>query len=394
MLSKTIIDKMLNNLSIGSININYWDTETKKYGKGKAYTTIKIKNPSVIKDIIRRRDLGFAEAYINGLIEVPDGELIDFIKLIDQNSQIINQAYTKRPKYKYNRNVKSHQQQQIQSHYDLGNDFYKLWLDANLTYSCGYFKTPKDSIDKAQQQKVDYILRKLQLSPGHELLDIGCGWGHLIIRAAKLYKVKGLGITLSAEQYKYARALAKKQGVDDLAKFKVINYQDLAQLHKKFDRVVSVGMFEHVGIGNHRQYFETVNRLLKPQGVSVLHSITQQTEVNTALFIDKYIFPGGYIPSLRETISLMPEFGLRIVDVENLRMHYALTLRHWLTRFDKHIPEITKMYNHKFIRMWRLYLAGSISSFENSTNDLSQIIFTKGINNNLPLTRDYLYKKS
>jgi len=394
MISKTVFDQALKRLQVGAIEVDYWGEQKKTYGHGKAYTTLKINDPKVLSEILRRSDLGFGEAYMDGRVEVPDKELVKLIKITNDNAAIINSSFGKRMNYRYQTNAKKHQKRQIQSHYDLGNDFYKLWLDDTMTYTCAYYKTPKDSLEQAQRQKIDHVLRKLQLKKGQEFVDIGCGWGHLVVRAAKLYGAKGLGVTLSREQYEFAKKLAKSQGVAHLAKFENINYQDLLKSKKTYDRVISVGILEHVGAGNHRQYFDVVNALLNPGGVSVLHSITQQIEDKMPAWIDKYVFPGGYIPSLREIIWLLPEYGFRTIDVENLRPHYALTLREWLNRFEKHLPEISEMYDEKFVRMWRLYLAGSISAFEDGGNDLSQIVFTKGIVKDLPLTREFLYKSS
>jgi len=392
MISRTIFEQALNRLPIGALTVDYMGEETKTYGKGKVYATLKINDMSALKDIIRRRDLGFAEAYMDHRLDVEDNQLIDFVKLYDENEPYVNNLFGKHINYHNQSNLRRNQKKQIQSHYDLGNDFYKLWLDKSMTYTCAYFNDKQDSLEQAQQQKISHVLKKLQLQKGQEFVDIGCGWGYLVVYAAKKYGAKGLGVTLSKEQYDFAKALAKKEGVEKLASFKNINYQDLLESKKQYDRVVSVGVFEHVGQSNHRQYFNVVNKLLKPGGVSVLHSITQQTETKLPAFIDKYIFPGGYIPSLRETVYLMPEYGFRVVDIENLRPHYALTLREWLKRFESHQDKIKTMYDDKFIRMWRLYLAGSISAFEVGNNNLSQIIFTKGINNDLPLTRSYLYK--
>lgn len=392
MLSKKLFDKVISKIEIGAISIDYWGTETITYGKGKPYTTVSIKSPKVLTDIIRKGDLAFGEAYMDGLLTVPDKDLVELIRLTDENFALINSSFGKIVNYRHKNNAKSHQLNNIQKHYDLGNDFYKLWLDNTLTYTCAYFKSPNDSLEKAQQQKIDHVLKKLQLEKGQEFVDIGCGWGHLVITAAKKYKAKGLGVTLSKEQYQFAQELAKKEKVSHLAKFKLMNYQDLINSNKTYERVVSVGIFEHVGKGKHREYFDVVDHLLKPKGISVLHTITQQKELDLPAWIDKYIFPGGYIPSLRETIKLFPDYGMRVVDVENLRPHYALTLKEWLRRFEKQTPKITKMYDERFIKMWRLYLAGSISAFAYGGNDLSQIVFTKGINDNLPLTREYLYK--
>jgi cyclopropane-fatty-acyl-phospholipid synthase len=391
MISKTIFDRVLRGLTEGALEVDYWGVERKTYGRGKPTVTMVLKDPKVVGELVRKSDLGFGEAYMDGRIEFSKGSLAELLKITNRNQVVIDSSLGKLKAYRYNKNVRRAQKKQIQSHYDLGNDFYALWLDDTMTYTCAYFRSPSDTLETAQRQKIDHVLRKLQLQKGHEFVDLGCGWGHLVIRAAKLYGAKGLGVTLSREQYQYAKELAKKEGVADLATFKNINYLDLVPTKKQYDRVVSVGILEHVGRGNHRQYFKTVDSLLKPGGVSVLHSITNQIESGVSPWIDKYIFPGGYIPSIREIITLMPEFRFRLLDLENLRPHYALTLDEWLRRFEKHVPEITKMYDERFIRMWRLYLEGSKSSFRYGVNDLSQLVFTKGINNDLPLTREHLY---
>src|SRR5487761_1246319 len=336
MVTKAVFDRILSRLGSGTLTINYWDKETKTYGRGTPKSGIRISDERVMREVLRRGDLGFGEAYMDGRIRITSGSLDDFLKITVINEQLVQEAFGKLTRYRPQRNVKKVQAEQIQSHYDLGNDFYKLWLDDTMTYTCAYFHSPKDSLELAQRQKIDHVLRKLQLQKGHEFVDIGCGWGHLVVRAAKLYGASGLGVTLSREQRKYATELAEREGVSKLASFKLMNYQDLLPSKKQYDRVVSVGILEHVGRGNHRQYFDVVKGLLKPGGVSVVHSITQQTEDPLPAWIDKYIFPGGYIPSLREIIALLPEYNFRAVDVENLRPHYVLTLNEWLRRFERH----------------------------------------------------------
>ncbi|MGH7195336.1 MAG: class I SAM-dependent methyltransferase [Candidatus Saccharimonadales bacterium] len=392
MIGRAVAEQVLSRLKVGSLVVNYWDKQTKTYGRGEPRVALKINDPKVLSDIIRRQDLGFGEAYMAGRLEIASRDLLKLFELADRNSQIAASSSLPKIPYRRQSNTKNRQARQIASHYDLGNDFYKLWLDQTMTYTCAYFHSPKDSLEAAQRQKIDHVLRKLQLQPGHEFVDIGCGWGYLVVRAAKLYGAKGLGVTLSREQYKFAKDLAGREGVAHLAKFKNSNYQDLLPSQKRYDRVVSVGILEHIGRGQHAQYFKVVDGLLKPGGISLAHSITHQTETKISPWLDKYIFPGGYIPSLRELISLLPNYNFRVIDVENLRPHYALTLRAWLKRFEQNAPEIAKMYDENFVRMWRLYLAGSISSFETAGNDLSQIVFSKGINNDLPLTRKFLYR--
>lgn len=376
----------------GSIIVDYWGEETKQFGQDVPHCTLTIHNKRVINEIVRRNDLGFGEAYMNG--DITTDNLDELLKFAYLNEQELKKVFGKKIGYQFDRNVRGNQDRQIKSHYDLGNDFYELWLDDTMTYTCAYFKKPTDTLDVAQRQKIDHVLRKLQLEKGQEFIDLGCGWGHLVIRAAKQYGAKGTGVTLSREQYEYATAMAKREGVTDLVEFHHMNYQDTPKLDKKFERVVSVGMLEHVGKGNHRQYFDVVNKLLVPGGISVLHSITQQTEENMPAWIDKYIFPGGYVPSVREVVQLLPDYDFHITDYESLRMHYAMTLDAWTNRFEKNLAAVRKLgYDDTFIRMWRLYLRGSATSFRYGTFDLSQIVMTKGLKNDLPLTREGLYTK-
>jgi cyclopropane-fatty-acyl-phospholipid synthase len=314
------------------------------------------------------------------------------LRFANLNQSAINKVLGIKSGYRFSRNVKRNHASQITSHYDIGNDFYKLWLDDTMTYTCAYFKQATDSLEAAQRQKIDHVLGKLQLQQGHTFVDIGCGWGNLVVRAAKLYGAKGLGVTLSQEQYKFATALAKKEGVSQLATFKCMDYLDLMKVPQQYDRVISVGILEHVGRNNHRNYFDVVDHLLAPGGISVLHSITEQTEVDIPAWIDHYIFPGGYVPSIREIVQILPEYDFHLTDYESLRMHYAMTLDEWLRRFESQLAEVRKLgYDERFIRMWRMYLVGSASAFRYGTYDLSQLVFTKGLVNDLPLTRAKLY---
>jgi cyclopropane-fatty-acyl-phospholipid synthase len=382
---------MLGKLHYGAVEVDYWGVEKKIYGAGKPYFKLLIKKPSVLKAIFKNMDIGFGESYADGDLEVV-GDLDQVMRIVSENHEAFTSFNLKPLTYRLQSNKKAKQPKQIQHHYDVGNDFYAMWLDKTMTYTCAYYRKPTDTLEQAQTQKIDHVLRKLQLEKGHQFLDIGCGWGHLVVRAAKLYGASGLGVTLSKEQHKYATELAKKEGVEKLAKFELINYQELINRDVVYDRIISVGVLEHVGRGNHDQYFRVVNKLLKDGGVSVLHSITQITEEPMNPWIDKYIFPGGYIPSAREVIWKLPEFGFNLYDYENLRIHYAMTCAEWLKRFDAHKDEVIKMYDEKFYRMWRLYLASSSGSFRYGTNNLSQLVFIKGRNNDLPLTREHIYK--
>nr|WP_197703137.1 cyclopropane-fatty-acyl-phospholipid synthase family protein [Aneurinibacillus soli] len=283
------------------------------------------------------------------------------------------------------------QQENVQHHYDVGNDFYSLWLDQTISYSCAYFHTPEDTLEQAQLQKIDHILRKLQLKEGETLLDIGSGWGWLIIRAAQQYEVKALGITLSEEQFKKTKERIAELGLTGQVDVELMSYQELAQTKRTFDKIASVGMFEHVGQSQYPTFMKTVQNVLKNGGLMLLHTITHQKEDPTDPWIAKHIFPGGYIPSFREIIQLLPEYDFHALDIENLRIHYAMTLDEWAKRFDAHEDKIRTMYDERFIRMWRLYLRSSAAFFRLGDLGLHQVLFSKGANNNLPLTRSHLY---
>jgi cyclopropane-fatty-acyl-phospholipid synthase len=393
MIAKTIFDQLLSRAQFGPLTVDYWGSEQKQYGTGKSRFTLSIYDEGAVGDIVKRGDLGFGEAYMAGRLDVDHME--ELLRFAHLNRPAIEKVLGmgKKSGYHFARNVKRNHANQISSHYDLGNDFYKLWLDDTMTYTCAYFKQSTDSLEMAQRQKIDHVLRKLQLQKGQEFVDIGCGWGHLVIRAAKLYGAKGLGVTLSQEQYKYAVELAKKEGVSKLATFRCMDYLDLKKQQQQYERVVSVGILEHVGRGNLRQYFDVVDHLLVPGGMSVLHSITQQTEEDMPAWIDKYIFPGGYVPALREVVQVLPAYDFHLTDYESLRLHYALTLDEWHRRFEGQLDAVRKQgYDERFIRMWRLYLVGSAAAFRYGTFDLSQLVFTKGLVNDLPLTRAGLYK--
>lgn len=392
MIEKQLLNGILSHISSGGVRVDYWDGTSVTYGPGKPLTAITIKHPKAVRAMIKNLSLGFGESYMNGLIDI-EGPLDEINRLAVENAPKFKALRKLRWARAHNRNVRGQQQRQIAHHYDIGNDFYRLWLDKSLTYSCAYFASPKDSLETAQLGKVDHILRKLQLTKDTSLLDIGSGWGTLLIRAAKEYGISGLGITLSREQLKHATDAAQAVGVGDRIRFELLNYQDLAESSERFDRIVSVGMFEHVGRGNHGTYFSAVQKLLKPQGISVLHSITHEHVTLPDPWIDKYIFPGGYIPAISQVVSAFPKYDFHLYDYENLRIHYAMTLDEWLRRFEKRKAAILKMYDERFYRMWRLYLASASAAFRYGDIGLSQFVFSKGLNNSLPLTREFLYQQ-
>ncbi len=390
-MEKLFIDKLLGRFKIGTLTVTYWDGETRIYGSGEPSADLKINDVKAARAVMKNLSLGVGESYMNGTLETSD--LQTFFNLAFQNMSEFRPLWAKFDRVgKFMRNTKKTQEAQIQHHYDLGNDFYKMWLDKDtMTYTCAYFKTRDDSIEKAQAQKIDHVLKKLQLKKGMRVVEFGCGWGHLLVTAAKKYGVSGLGVTLSTEQHAYASKLAKKEKVDHLVKFELKNYQDLMKLDEQFDRVYSVGIFEHVGENNQDQYFRVVDHLLKPGGISLLHSITDHYGGHEP-WINKYIFPGGYLHRPAEMVKYLEPYDFRLLDYESLRPHYAMTLDAWWVAFEKHKKKVIDMFGEEFYRMWRFYLLACAGNFRHGSLDLSQLVFSKGINNELPLTREHIYR--
>lgn len=357
-------------------------------GKGEPTFVVDFKKTIPIMDLLNSTSIALGEAYMNGDLII-EGNLYDalihFLGQMDKFS--LNETLL--DKIIHPSNSKESQEKQVQSHYDIGNDFYKLWLDETMSYSCAYFKNEDDTLYQAQVNKVDYILSKLYLKEGMSLLDIGCGWGFLLIEAAKKYKVKGTGITLSREQYKEFKLRIQKEHLEDYLTVELMDYRDLPKWGKSFDRVVSVGMLEHVGRENYQLFNDCVNAVLKDKGLYLLHFISQLKEMETDSWMKKYIFPGGVIPSLREIVSSMGNDDFHILDIENLRRHYEKTLLCWADNFHNHLDKISGMFDEKFIRMWDLYLNACAANFHVGGIDLHQILVTKGVNNELPLTRWY-----
>ena len=362
----------------------------KKYriGEGKPVFTVKLHKTIPLTALVASTSIALGEAYMDGVLEI-EGDLYEALDhFLGQVGKFSTEAVMMKKLIPESLS-KKHQRRDVSSHYDIGNDFYRLWLDETMSYSCGYFRKADDTLHQAQVNKAAYILEKLHLEEGMEILDIGCGWGYLLLEAAKKYKVRGTGITLSHEQCKAFRKRIKAEGLEDVLTVRLMDYRDLPRMKKQFDRVVSVGMLEHVGRKNYRVFMECVNQMLKDQGVCLLHFISALKEYPGDAWIRKYIFPGGVIPSLRETVSHMAEENFHIVDVENLRLHYNQTLLCWLENYREHIGEVGEMFDERFVRMWDLYLAACAAVFHNGIVDSHQILATKGVNNTLPVVRWY-----
>lgn len=363
--------------------------DTYHIGEGEPEFTVQVNKDIPKKELMASTSLALAEAYMRHDIEVRDDDLFKVIAgILEQADRLSLDKSALKGLFSFSEK-KRDQQRQVSSHYDLGNDFYKLWLDPTLSYSCAYFAKEGMTLEEAQRAKVDYTLNKLCLKPGMSLLDIGCGWGFLLIEAAQKYGVKGYGCTLSKEQYKMGRKRIKKLGLQDQVTIELVDYRDLPDKEVTFDRIVSVGMMEHVGRSNYDTYMETANALLKDGGLFLLHSITGNDEGMRDSFMRKYIFPGGVIPSLRELIHIAYDHDFRVLDVESLRRHYYKTLMCWYHNFQAVHDQVRDARGDELVRMWDIYLCGCAAAFWVGYLDIHQTLMTKGINNELPMTRWY-----
>ena len=390
MLEKTFYKSLLSRSFNIPVKVVYWDGKSAVYGDGEPEVTITFKEKIPIRDVTKNASIALGEAYMDGKIKI-DGSIQKLITAAYESAG----SFMRNSKFRRFLPKQGHSEKEsesdVQSHYDVGNDFYKLWLDDTLTYSCAYFDHGnRDDLTKAQIDKVHHILKKLDPKPGKTLLDIGCVWGTLMLTAAKEYGLRVTGVTLSEEQFNLVQKRIKDEGLEDVAEVLLIDYRELGD--RKWDYITSVGMFEHVGKENLGLYFKNIYKYLTNDGVALIHGITRQQGGAYNGWINKYIFPGGYIPGLQEMVGHIVENNMQIADIEMLRRHYQRTLEIWDMNFNAHRSQIEDMMGDRFTRMWDLYLQACAASFESGNIDVIQYLITKGASGkNLPMTRDYIY---
>lgn len=402
----SMIDRFLGNIiQNGRLELTNADGEKSSFGKaaqGFPDVSIRLKDNSVIRQIILDPRLGAAEAFMDGKLVIEKGGIMELIQLIRANrpwergGKLDDPSFFKHLLSKITGSIDringlARSKQNVAHHYDLGNDFYRLFLDEDMQYSCAYWPQLDISLEQAQDAKKAHIAAKLDLKKGQKVLDIGCGWGGTALYLHREMGVDVLGITLSEEQLAMAQKRAADAGVSDHVKFELIDYRDLAERDAgKYDRIVSVGMFEHVGTPNFKTFFRSCANLMTADGVMLLHTIGRVGGPGTTdAFTRKYIFPGGYIPALSETLEASENYRLLATDVETLRLHYALTLREWYKRTVDHKETIISLYDERFYRMWTFYLAGATAAFESGGMCNYQIQYCRN-RHTLPLTRDYI----
>ncbi|WP_164116413.1 cyclopropane-fatty-acyl-phospholipid synthase family protein [Sphingorhabdus sp. Alg239-R122] len=406
----SIIGKYLGSvIKKGELTLTHADGSQETFGApadGFPNVSIRLADKGVVRQIMLDPRLGAAETFMDGRLIIEQGDIMELIQLLRSNTpwerhgviresspltRIKNTIAAKLDQY----NKQGRSQKNVAHHYDLGNDLYRLFLDEDLQYTCAYWDFdrhgPDMTLEQAQADKKAHIAAKLDLKPGQRVVDIGCGWGGLALYLHKKADVDVLGITLSEEQLALARQRAEAAGVADRVKFELIDYRDLAKRDAgQFDRIVSVGMFEAVGTPHFEEFFRSVANLMTDDGVMLLHTIGRMGGPGkTDAFTRKYIFPGGYIPALSETLAASEKSRLISTDIETLRLHYAYTLREWYKRTVAQKDEIIALYDEKFFRMWTFYLAGATAAFESGGMCNYQIQFARD-RHTLPLTRDYL----
>lgn len=389
---RTLMRLMLKGLGDPAIGVTLWDGEPLFPGrKGPAMV---LRERAALWRLLSHPTLHFGDDYSAGRIDIEGGLLafLDrFYAAFENRPPSVRAVQRVADAYRRIRgNPLDQAKDNIHHHYDIGNDFYRLWLDDDMVYTCAYFAPGATTLEAAQQAKMEHVCRKLRLKRGETVFEAGCGWGSLARYMARHYGVKVRAFNISHEQIAYARERAKEEGLDGLVEYVEDDYRNISG---RCDVFVSIGMLEHVGVKHYRELGGIINATLKPEGRGLIHSIGQNQPFATNAWIHRRIFPGGYTPTLREMMHVLEPYDLSVLDVENLRLHYARTLEHWLHRFENHLDKVRGMYDESFVRAWRLYLAGSIANFSGGYLQLFQVLFSRPHTNTLPVTRDDIYRR-
>lgn len=386
---------LLSSIGKPPVRITLWTGESITAGAGHAVAGLRIANRSSLLKLLINPNLYFGEAYSDGSIEV-EGDLVGLLEAVYAHRRMpitpVSRWLNLAAKWINHgrRNTLSRARDNIHRHYDLGNEFYGLWLDREMSYTCAYFPSPEVTLEQAQIAKMDLVCRKLRLRPGETVVEAGCGWGALALHIAKQYGARVKAFNISHEQIAYARARARALDLEQRVEFIEDDYRNISG---RYDAFVSVGMLEHVGPSHYHELGRLIDRCLASDGRGLLHSIGQNQPAALNAWIEKRIFPGAYPPTLREMVAILEPQGFSIIDVENLRQHYALTLKHWLRRFEDASGQVRAMYDERFVRAWRLYLAGSLAAFSSGELQLFQVLFTSKSSNDAPWTRAHLYER-
>ena len=365
-----------------------------RVGVGTPVARVTFDSRSTMLWVLADVPLRFGDAYSDGTLTV-EGDLVSLLETVyragrrDGGERDPLAQRVSRVLYRPHLNTLTGSRDNIHHHYDIGNEFYELWLGSSMAYTCAYYPTPAATLDEAQVAKMDHVCRKLRLKPGESVVEAGCGWGMLAMHMARRYGVRVRAFNISHEQIAWARQRAKREGLSGQVEYVEDDYRNISG---QYDAFVSVGMLEHVGVKNYTTLGGVVKRCLGGRGRGFIHSIGRNHPALLQPWIEKRIFPGGHPPALSEMARIFEPWDLSILDVENLRLHYAQTLRHWLALFEGANERVRSMFDEKFVRMWRLYLAGSIAAFATGSLQLFQVLFAPGESNDVPWTRAHLYE--
>ncbi len=364
------------------------DGQSVYVGEGDPVGTVRFCDRATLYHVMRSPEIGLGEGYTDGRIEL-EGDLVDMLSsaypatVSPWANRLLFNGRRARP------NTLAGSRRNIHQHYDLGNDFYRLWLDQRMVYTCAYFPTPEATLEDAQVAKMHHVCRKVALKPGERVVEAGCGWGALALHMARHYGVTVRAFNISHEQILWAREQAAREGLGDRVEFIEDDYRNIAGT---YDCFMSVGMLEHVGPDHYRDLGAIIDRCLPAHGRGLVHTIGRTRPTRLNAWIEKHIFPGGYPPTLRQMMDIFEPFRLSVLDVENLRLHYERTAAHWLERFERHAAAVEREFDARFVRAWRLYLAGTTAAFRISLLQLFQVVFARDRHNGIPWTRQHVYE--
>lgn len=389
-----LIRQLMRVLGEPAIRVVLWDgKEHYRSPHGSAQTTLRFRDRRTFWRLFSNPELRFGDGYCLGSVEI-EGSLVQFLEAVfrarverTRPSALVN--FARRGLVRQPRNTPNQTRGNIHHHYDLGNDFYKLWLDDELTYTCAYFAEPAMTLERAQLAKMDHVCRKLELRPGERVVEAGCGWGGLARHMARHYGVTVRAYNISHQQIAYARERARAEGLDGRVEYIEDDYRAITGTYDVF---ASVGMLEHVGPRNYATLGALIDRVLTPRGRGLIHTIAQIRPEPTGAWTQKRLFPGGYTPTLRQMMDIFEAPGFSVLDVENIRLHYARTCEEWLTRFERNLDTVRAMFDEFFTRAWRLYLSASIAQFRTGALQLYQVLFARPTLNDIARTRAHLYE--